>query len=189
MGPPAIPCWTTRPGRAGRRPRSPVDVRILLLVRTTPQQRAAQGAVGPRAIKSARKKEPRVSGPEALGRPGVDPQSPPHRLSSRSRRGMALPVESTTSCSTVMSQRARICRTPGRAAPLSASHPGRGTVSLGTRHQRGQECHDMLAAREARKNPGRLKAISSHPAPGLQRASLRPTTGQERAPRLHTHGS
>lgn len=59
---------------------------------------------------------------------------------------MALPVESTTSCSTVMSQRARICRTPGRPAPLSASHPGRGVVSLGARHQRGQEWHDTLAA-------------------------------------------
>lgn len=54
----------------------PVDVHVLLHVCAAPQEGAAQGAVGPRVIKSARKGEPSVRDPEAPGGPGLDPQSP-----------------------------------------------------------------------------------------------------------------
>lgn len=118
----------------GRRPHLPVDVHVLLHVCAPPQQGAAQDTVGPGLIKSARLGKAGLSGSEALGGGGgAVPQSPPHRLSSRSRRDIALPVESTTSCSTMMSQRSRICRTPRRPHSAPATPGGsRGPWGTGT---------------------------------------------------------
>lgn len=89
-------------------------------------ERGCSGSCRAQSHHICQKREPSVRGPEAQGDPGLDPQSPAHRLSSRIRREMTLGEGSTTSCSTMMSQRARICRTAGRSAPLSTSAPGGG---------------------------------------------------------------
>lgn len=104
---------------------SPVDVHVLLHVRAAPQQGAAQGLVRPRVI------EPGGRGGGVSGARGRAPDHThrgllPHRLSSRSSSLMAPSEESTTSCSTMTSQRATICGTPGKAGRAQCRPPGEG---------------------------------------------------------------